>query len=94
MKHTICFVALLLFSFFSHAQKASIVWGENLKIKKGTTEMNIITADKTGVYVQEEDFRPVMFTHVDNLIKIKFRKFDKDYNEIFERDYNDELKGK
>jgi hypothetical protein len=94
MKHTICTIALMLFSFFSYAQKASIVWGENLKIKKGTTEMNIITADNTGVYVQEEDFRPVMFTHVDNLLKIKFRKFDKDYNEIFERDYNDELKGK
>jgi hypothetical protein len=58
MKHTICAVLLLLFSFFSYAQKASIVWGENIKIKKGTTEMNIITADNTGVYVQEEDLDP------------------------------------
>jgi hypothetical protein len=94
MKHTICTVLLLLFSFFSYAQKASIVWGDNLKIKKGTTEMNIITADKSGVYVQEEDVKAMGFAHVNNRLRIKFRKFDSDYNEIFERDYDDELKGK
>lgn len=94
MKNTICTAALLLVVLFSYAQKASVVWGENLKIKKGTTELNIITADKSGIYVQEEDLRPFMFAHMDDVMKIKFRKFDKDYNEVFERDYIDELKGK
>jgi hypothetical protein len=94
MKYAICTIAFLLFLFFSHAQKVSVVWGENLKIKKGTTEMNIVTADKSGVYVQEEDLRPFGFAHVNNRMKIKFRKFDKDYNEVYELDYVDELKDK
>jgi hypothetical protein len=94
MKYAICTITFLLFLFFSHAQKASVVWGENLKIKKGTTEMNIVTADKSGVYVQEEDLRPFGFAHVNNRMKIKFRKFDKDYNEVYELDYVDELKDK
>lgn len=56
--------------------------------------MNIITADKSGVYVQEEDLRPFGFAHVNNRMKIKFRKFDKDYNEVYELDYVAELKDK
>lgn len=94
MKFTVCTTACLLFVIFSYAQKASIVWGENLKIKKGTAEMNLIDADPTGIYVQEKDFRSAMFVQAIDVFKVKFRKFDKDFNEIFERDYGDELKEK
>lgn len=75
------------------AQNSTVTWGENLKIKRGTTELNIITADNTGVYVQEGGVR--YFTiGLQNMTGVKFRKFDKFYNEVYEEDYKQELKGK
>ncbi|MBS4063286.1 MAG: hypothetical protein KGZ74_01945 [Chitinophagaceae bacterium] len=90
----IIFLALFhcLFSLIQ-AQTSSIFWGDDMKIKRGTTELNIITADKTGVYVQEGGVR--YFT-IDfrNMTGVKFRKFDKFYNEVYEQDFKQELKGK
>ena len=64
-----------------------------MKIKRGTTELNIIAADKSGVYVQEGGVRYFTIGRR-NMTGVKFRKFDKFYNEVYEEDFKQELKGK
>lgn len=91
-KYSLLFI-LTLVGTTLFAQNSTVNWGENLKIKRGTTELNIITADNTGVYVQEGGVR--YFTiGFNNMTGFKFRKFDKFYNEVYEEDYKQELKGK
>lgn len=91
-KYFLLFLLTVLGTTLS-AQNSTVTWGENLKIKRGTTELNIITADNTGVYVQEGGVR--YFTiGLQNMTGVKFRKFDKFYNEVYEEDYKQELKGK
>jgi hypothetical protein len=93
MKKLFTFFLLIFLSLLSYSQTANIFWGDDMKIKRGTTDLNIITADKTGVYVQEGGLR--FFTiGFRNMTGVKFRKFDKFYNEVYEEDYKSELKGK
>lgn len=93
MKKNYLLFVFTLISCTLFAQNSTINWGENLKIKRGTTELNIVTADNTGVYVQEGGVR--YFTiGFNNMTGFKFRKFDKFYNEVYEEDYKQELKGK
>jgi hypothetical protein len=82
-----------LFTLGCLAQTSNIFWGDNMKIKRGTTELNIIAADKTGVYVQEGGIRAFAIGFR-NMSGVKFRKFDKFYNEVYEEDFKKELKGK
>lgn len=93
MKQHFLLIILIALQTNLRAQNSTVTWGENLKIKRGTTELNIITADNTGVYVQEGGVR--YFTiGINNMTGFKFRKFDKFYNEVYEEDYKQELKGK
>lgn len=84
---------LALLVYTSDAQTSSIFWGDDMKIKRGTTELNIIAADKSGVYVQEGGVRYFTIGRR-NMTGVKFRKFDKFYNEVYEEDFKQELKGK
>ncbi|RXK61902.1 hypothetical protein ESA94_02480 [Lacibacter luteus] len=93
MKQHFLLILLLALQTTLIAQNSTVNWGEDLKIKRGTTELTIITADNTGVYVQEGGVR--YFTiGINNMTGFKFRKFDKFYNEVYEEDYKQELKGK
>jgi hypothetical protein len=93
MKKILTATLSCLFTLASFAQTSSIFWGDNMKIKRGTTELNVIAADKSGVYVQEGGLR--YFTiGLRNMTGVKFRKFDKFYNEVYEEDFKSELKGK
>lgn len=90
---------LFFLSFFTlqtiniWAQNATVAWGDDQKIKRGTTELNIITADQTGLYLQEGGIR-YFSVGFGNMSGVKFRKFDKFYNEVYVEDYKSELKGK
>ena len=93
MKRFITLMISCFFVFALHAQNSSVFWGDDMKIKRGTTELNIITADQSGVYVQEGGLRAFTIG-LRNMTGVKFRKFDKFYNEVYEEDYKQELKGK
>jgi len=93
MKRFITLMISCFFVFALQAQNSSVFWGDDMKIKRGTTELNIITADQTGVYVQEGGVRAFTIG-LRNMTGVKFRKFDKFYNEVYEEDYKQELKGK
>ena len=48
---------LLILSFFTitagFAQSFSVKWGDEMKLKKGSMDFDVINADETGVYVLE-----------------------------------------
>jgi hypothetical protein len=99
LKKNNCMKKIILLTLFTYsftiilAQTSSVYWGDDMKIKRGTTELNVIAADKSGVYVQEGGLR-YFALGLRNMTGVKFRKFDKFYNEVYEQDFKQELKGK
>lgn len=84
----------LLTSSFLFAQRASIKWGEEFKIGKGSTDLKVIHADKTGVYLQEGHFVNSFVMGAWAKHTAKLIKLDKNLIEVYDKDYNKELKGK
>ncbi len=86
----------LLFTFyFSYSQNYKLSWGDEVKMKKNTKDMDIVAADKSGVYFTEERAKLQAIGLFGNTIgtSAKLVKFDKSFNEVFEKDYSKELKG-
>ena len=87
---------LTMLSIFSFAQKQNITWGEEFKMKKGSTDLTVIHTDKSGVYLQEGHLAMKSYF----VIGASFResatlvKLDKSLNELYRTDFNKELKGK
>jgi len=75
------------------AQSYRITWGDEIKLKKGTTDLDIISADNTGLYFTESRLVRSVFTIGGGSEAQKLIKFDKGYNEVFEKEYKKELKG-
>ncbi len=86
---------LLLLTAASYAQTYKINWGDEVKMKKNTTDMDIVAADKSGVYFTEERLKGMSFGVFGGNVNTaaKLVKFDKNFNPVFERDYSKELKG-
>src|SRR3982751_416262 len=80
---------LLLSSIASFAQSYKISWGNEVKMKKNTSDMDVVAADSSGVYFTEE--KPRGFESVD--IGVTLVKFDTNFNEVFQKDYSKELEG-
>lgn len=93
-------ITLLLFvtaiSCVAIAQKQSITWGEEFKMKKGSANLSVIYTDNSGVYLQEEHLAMKSYF----VIGASFResatlvKMDKNLVELYRTDFNKELKGK
>jgi len=86
----------LLIIVSAFAQSANVTWGDEFKLKKGSTDLEVVHADNTGVYVKESHralkgyFIIAMTTRESaNLIKL-----DKNLTEVYRQDFNKELKGK
>lgn len=86
-----CCVSLIAAS----AQKTSITWGEEFKLKKGSSDLSVIHADNSGVYVKESHYVNVYFVpnasprEVSSLIKLN-NNLEQQYN----TDFSKELRGK
>jgi hypothetical protein len=81
---------MFLFSSLLIAQQYNITWGDGMKMRKGTTDMDIVTADNTGVYFSEGSLRMKSYFVIG---AYKLIKFDRNFNEVFEKEYKRELKG-
>ncbi|WP_143304562.1 hypothetical protein [Chitinophaga vietnamensis] len=74
----------------------SIKWGDEFKLRKGSTDLRVITADNTGAYLEES--HSVMSGYF--VIATAYResaslvKVDKNLNEVYRNDFNRELRGK
>ncbi len=91
------FILCLLFSFtLANAQNANVTWGEEFKMKKGSTDLEVVYADNSGVYVKESHMALKSYFVVAATMResATLIKLDKNLNEIFHQDFNKELKGK
>lgn len=90
---TLCLTAIGIAAL---AQKPSINWGDEFKLRKGSTDLKIIFADQTGAYLQENHLAMKSYF----VVGASFResgmlvKVDKNLKEVYRNDFNKELKGK
>src|SRR5882672_10561321 len=96
MKTFICTALSIMLMVSAFAQSANVTWGDEFKLKKGSTDLEVIHADNTGVYVKESHRALKAFFLIAattresaNLIKL-----DKNLTEVYRNDFNKELKGK
>src|SRR4030095_14530487 len=75
------------------SQNYKMTVGEEIKLKKGTADLDIIFADNTGLYFTEERASTRVLTFGGVNISHKLYKLDKGYGEVFEKEYKRELKG-
>ncbi len=95
VKSLLASVLLLLVSF-ANAQKASMVWGDEFKLKKGSTDLSVIYADKSGIYVKEshmalKSYFVIAATTRESSTLIKLNNA---FEEEYSNNFNKELKGK
>ncbi|HEY0679946.1 MAG TPA: hypothetical protein VGD17_16795, partial [Chitinophagaceae bacterium] len=77
-------------------QKPKVKWGDEFKMRKGSTDLEVIYADKSGAYLQEGHLAMKTYFVIGATLRSSATliKLDKNLNELFRNDYNKELKGK
>jgi hypothetical protein len=86
---------LCLFSH-SFSQKPKINWGDEFKLRKGSTDLDVVYADKSGVYLQESHLALKSYFVIGASVRssASLIKLDKNLTELYRNDFNRELKGK
>lgn len=93
MKKITLAITGIFVQLFVVAQTYKIAWGEEIKLKKGTADLDIIAADNTGLYFTEQRRARTMFTIGAPPSSYKLYKMDKNFGEVFDKEYKKELKG-
>lgn len=88
--------AIVLLALCSTAQKATTNWSDEFKMKKGSTDLAVVHADKTGVYVQEGHMALKSYFVIGATTResATLVKLNKSFSEEYRNDFNKELKGK
>jgi hypothetical protein len=94
-KIMIALLCIFSFTLSSFSQSYKVSWGEEIKLKKGTTDIDIIAADNTGLYFTEGRLKMKSYFVVGASYGTVYKlfKLDKNFNEVFDKDYKKELKG-
>lgn len=96
MKLVYLSLGLALLGIPTYAQKASIKWGDEFKLRKGSTDLRVVAVDKNSAYLEES--HPALKSYF--VVGASLResaslvKVDKDLKEIYRNDFNKELRGK
>jgi hypothetical protein len=87
---------LLVLSLQAFAQKTSVNWGEEFKLKKGSTDLLVMASDNTGIYVKESHFTMKSYFLIGATMResATLIKLDKSLAMQYQNDFNKELKGK
>lgn len=96
MKKNILFFTAIICCSIIHAQKASVTWGDEFKLRKGSTDLQVVHTDKSGIYVKESHMALKAYFVIGATAResASLIKLDKDLVEIYKNDFNKELKGK
>jgi hypothetical protein len=96
MKKWTLFLASLCVSICCISQKPKIKWGDEFKLRKGSTDLEVVYADKSGVYLQEGHLalKSYFVIGATSRSSATLVKLDKNLSEQFRNDFNRELKGK
>lgn len=92
-------IAVLLSLFFAgslSAQTANITWGDEFKMRKGSTDLSVVHADNSGVYLKESHNALKSYFVIGLSVReaASLVKLDKNLTEVYNNDFNKELKGK
>lgn len=95
MNRGLLILTILSISNSIFSQSYRITWGDEIKLKKGTTDLDIISADNTGLYFTETKLKTTLNFGFGGFSRNeqKLYKFDKTYNQVFDKEYKKELKG-
>jgi hypothetical protein len=96
MKQLVVSAVCMLMYVFCVSQPARITWGDEFKLKKGSTDLEVIYADKTGVYVKESHYALKSYFVIAATMResATLIKLDKELTEQYSSNFNKELKGK
>jgi hypothetical protein len=86
---------LFLLPFVISYGQAKVSWGEEFKLRKGSSDLEVIKADPTGIYFEESHLiRVVGFFGSKERKSSILVKLTPSMSEIYRKDYDKELKGK
>jgi len=90
------FLGLNALVLYAHAQKQAIAWGDEFKLKKGSSNISVIHTDKSGVYLQENHLAMKSYYVIGASTResASLVKLDNHLQEVYRSDFNKELKGK
>ena len=95
MKIVPLLASVLLLGFGAFSQPTyKISWGEEMKLKKGTSDLDIMAADKSGLYFTEKRRAKTMFSIGPPPSTHKLYKMDMNFGEVFDKEYKKELRDK
>lgn len=93
MRTVIFLLINFCYSCFAHAQHYNLTWGNEIKLKKGTADLDILYADKSGLYFTEKRTATSFSFMGSSNATYKLYKFDKNDALLFDKDYKKELRG-
>jgi hypothetical protein len=78
------------------SQKPKVKWGDEFKLHKGSTDLDVVYADKSGVYLQESHLAMKSYFVIGATARSSATlvKLDRDLTELYRNDFNKELRGK
>ncbi len=87
---------LILLAINGFSQKANIFWGDEFKMHKGSTDLDVISADNSGVYLQESHLalKSYFVIGASTRESATLIKLDGNLTEQYRNDFNKELRGK
>lgn len=95
MKPVFLLLAISIISLAAFSQKPTISWGEEFKLKKGSTDISVIYTDKSGVYLEESHMTAkAIISFTGGRESASLVKVDKNLQELYRVDFNRELRGK
>ena len=96
MKKLFALSVSILLVAAAFAQSATVTWGDEFKLRKGSTDLSVIHADNTGVYVKESHraLKAYFVIAATTRESASLIKLDKNLTEVYRNDFNKELKGK
>ena len=96
MNKLIVTVICFFLAHYSNSQAPTTTWGDEFKMKKGSTDLEVVYADKTGVFVREGHrvLKSYFIIGASTRESATLIKLDKGFAEEYRNDYNKELKGK
>jgi hypothetical protein len=75
--------------------QAKVSWGEEFKLSKGSTDLTVIKAESTGIYLEElHEVRSIGFFGSSSRTSSNLVKLDANMNELYRKDFDKDLKGK
>jgi hypothetical protein len=96
MKTLSALLAAALLTITAFSQSPKIVWGNEFKMSKGSTDLQVVLSDNSGVYLQESHAVLTSYFVIGATTRqsATLVKLDKNLAEQYRNDFNKELRGK